>query len=230
MPAILIVAPHPDDEAFGCAGTVARYAEQGVASHLLTLTKGQIGTMSDGVDSPEALGLLREYETRASARVIGAASVELLDYMDGALDQVPLDEVAGHVSRKLVETGADTIITFGPTGLTRHVDHIAGHKAAMRAAESAAGGPRPVRVLWVAIDGPFADQLEIVGPEREPTHRIDVTDYLDVKLAALACHSSQQDSREFFAMLSKFTTHEELYHQALPVVPSGALFRDLFQG
>jgi LmbE family N-acetylglucosaminyl deacetylase len=227
MPSILIVSPHPDDEAFGCAGTVARYAAQGVDSHLLVLTKGQAGTMSPGADTPETLGLLREHETRASARVIGASSVELLDYMDGALDQVPVDETAGHVLRKLEETGADTIIALGPTGITRHVDHIAAHKAAMRAAERA---DPPVRVLWICIEGAFADEMKIEGPEREPTHRIDVTEYLDVKLASLACHSSQQDSREFFQMLVQFTSHEELYHQALPPVPSGAVYHDLFEG
>jgi LmbE family N-acetylglucosaminyl deacetylase len=226
MPGILIVDAHPDDEAFGCAGTVARYASQGVPSHLLTFTKGQAGTMPAGVDSPEALGLLREYETKASARVIGAASVEVLDYMDGALDQVPLDELAGHVSRKLAETGADTIIAFGPTGITRHGDHIAAHKAAMLAAERST---RPVRVLWVAIEGEFAEQMQVEGPEREPTHRIDVTAYLEVKLAALACHSSQQDARGFFSELSKATAHEELYHQALPVAQPGSLYRDLLQ-
>jgi LmbE family N-acetylglucosaminyl deacetylase len=226
MHPILIVSPHPDDEAFGCAGTVARYAERGVDAHLLVFTKGQVGTTSDGADSPEALGLLREYETRASARVIGAASVEVLDYMDGALDKAPVDELAGHVSRKLAETGAGTIIAFGPLGITRHADHIAAHHAVMRAAEAASPA---VRVLWVALEGEFAKQMELDGPETQPTHRIDVTHYLDVKLASLACHSSQQDAREFFAMLSKFTTHEELYHQALPVVPDGAVYRDLFE-
>ena len=53
MHPILIVSPHPDDEAFGCAGTVARYAERGVDAHLLVFTKGQVGTTSDGADSPE---------------------------------------------------------------------------------------------------------------------------------------------------------------------------------
>jgi LmbE family N-acetylglucosaminyl deacetylase len=225
MASLLVVFAHPDDEAFGVAGTVAHYAERGVPAHLLTFTKGQRGTMPEGVGSPEALGALREFETRASARVLGAADVEVLDYMDGELDQVDVGELAGHVSRALAETGADTIISFGPTGITRHGDHIAAHRAVMAAAESARGGP--VRVLWAVVEGAFAEQLQVSGPETQATHRLDVSPYLERKLAALACHSSQQDAREYFEELRKATFHEELYHQALPAA-SGSVSHELY--
>src|SRR3990172_10117418 len=119
MPAILCVVPHPDDEAFGPAGTIARYASQGVPVDLLTFTRGQRGTQSTAADSPEALGLLREYETRASARVLGIREVTILDYMDGELDQADLEELAAHVLRAIDRGGIDTIIGLGPLSLTR---------------------------------------------------------------------------------------------------------------
>ncbi len=226
MPSILIVFAHPDDEAFGCAGTIARYAARGVVSHLLSFTKGQAGTRPEGIDSAEALGVLREYELRASARVLGVSDVEVLDYMDGALDRVSPDELAGHVLRLLDATGADTVIAFGPSGITNHGDHIAAHRAAMAAVERAA---RPVRVLWCAVEGRFAEELKLRGPETQPTHRVDVSQYLNLKLAALACHSSQQDARGYFMELRKATSHEELYHQAVPPVADGKVYRDLFE-
>jgi LmbE family N-acetylglucosaminyl deacetylase len=226
MPSLLVVFAHPDDEAFGAAGTMAHYAGRGVPVHLLSFTKGQRGTMPEGVGSPEALGALREYETKASARVLGVTGVDVLDYMDGELDQAAVDELAAHVRRKLDETGADTIISFGPTGITRHGDHIAAHRAAMAAAERSAA---PVRVLWAVVEGAFAEQLQVSGPETQATHRLDVSAYLERKLAALACHSSQQDAREYFLELRKATFHEELYHQALPPA-SGAVRHDLFAG
>ncbi len=71
MPGILCVFAHPDDESFGPAGTIARYAAQGVPVDPLTFTRGQQGARPEPVDSPEALGVLREYELRAAARVLG---------------------------------------------------------------------------------------------------------------------------------------------------------------
>jgi len=224
MPAILCIFAHPDDESFGPAGTIARYAAQGVPVHLLTYTRGQRGVRHDPIDSPEALGSLREYELRAAVRVLGIASLTLLDYMDGELDQAGGGELVAHAVEAIERTGADTIITFGPLGITRHGDHIAAHRAAMAAAAQV---ERELQVYYMAIEGPFAEQFKLEGPEIDVTHRIDIADFFETKLAALACHSSQQDSREFFLMLTKERPAVEWYHRAVPPA-DGSGATDLF--
>ena len=226
MPAILCVAAHPDDEAFGPAGTIARYAAQGVPVDLLTFTRGQYGTRHPPLDSPEALGLLREYELRAAALVLGIRELTVLDYIDGQLDQASLDELAGHVSRALERSSAEVIITFGPLGITRHPDHVALHRASLRAVE---GSGRPVRLFYAAVEGAWVKELNIDGPEAQPTHRIDISAFLGTKLAALACHSSQEDAREFFLRLAKDGQREELFHRAQPPVEGSTPLRDLFE-
>ncbi len=226
MPAILCVFAHPDDESFGPAGTIARYASQGVPVHLLTFTRGQHGSRPKPIDSLDALGLLREYELRAAAKVLGIASLELLDYTDGQLDRADPDELAGHVLTALERTGADTVLTFGPLGVTRHADHIATHHAAMAAAGRV---ERALRVFYPALEGEWAERMKVEGPERQPTHRIDISDFIETKLAALACHSSQEDAREFFVMLAQRRQTEELYHRALPAAEEGRVYTDLFE-
>ena len=217
MPAILCIFAHPDDESFGSAGTIARYASEGVPVHLLTYTRGQQGVRPEPIDSPEALGKLREYELRAAVDVLGITSLTLLDYMDGELDRADHEELAAHAVEAIERTNADTIITFGPLGITRHGDHIAAHTAAMAAVERAG---RELQVFYGAVEGAFAKQFELEGPETEVTHRIDIADFFELKLAALACHSSQQDSREFFQMLVDERPTVEWYHRAVP--PAGA--------
>ena len=226
MPAILCVGAHPDDEAFGPAGTIARYAAEGVQVDLLTFTKGQHGTRLPPLATPEDLGLLREQELRAAAKVLGVRELTVLDYMDGQLDQAPVDELAAHVSRALERGGADTMISFGPTGITRHGDHIAVHKAVRQAIERSSS---PLRLFYQAVEGEFAERLQVEGPEREPTHRIDISAYLHLKLTALACHSSQEDAREFFLELVKHGQSEEPFHRALPPATDGRMRRDLFE-
>jgi N-acetyl-1-D-myo-inositol-2-amino-2-deoxy-alpha-D-glucopyranoside deacetylase len=52
---------HPDDEAFGTGGTIARYAQQGVQVDLVCSTRGEAGEIAEGSDAtPETLGAVRE--------------------------------------------------------------------------------------------------------------------------------------------------------------------------
>jgi LmbE family N-acetylglucosaminyl deacetylase len=190
---------------------------------LLVFTKGQIGAMPEPIDSPEVLGLVREHETRAAATVLGIRNLTILDYMDGQLDQVDSEELIGHVERALASSGADAIIGLGPYGLTRHVDHIAAHRAALGGAERTG-----VRLFYVAVEGDWVKQMNLDGPEAQPTHRIEMGDFFQTKLTALACHFSQQDAREFFLMLSKGNQREELFHQALPPYRGDGPANDLF--
>ena len=226
MPAILVITAHPDDEAFGPAGTIARYAAQGVPVDVLAFTRGQYGTHESHLDTPEKLGRMREFELRASCRVLGVRELYLLDYVDGRLDQEDPAELTRHVLDKLEATGADAVITFGPLGITRHADHIAVHKATMAAVEGLARTPR---VFYGAVEGEWAKRLNVEGPEAEPTHAIDMSDYFETKLMALACHSSQDDSREFFSMLSQGRQTEEHFYRALPPAEPGRTYHDLFE-
>jgi LmbE family N-acetylglucosaminyl deacetylase len=226
MAAILCVCAHPDDEAFGPAGTICHYGKQSVPVDLLTFTKGQVGTTSAGADGPEALGLLRTYETKASAQLLGMRNVTILDYMDAELHETGVDELAAHITRAIESGDIDTIISMGPMGLTNHGDHIAVHHATMRAVEQSS---RPLTVFYVAVAGPFAKELGVTGPEAEPTHEIDIAPYFETKLASLACHSSQQDSREFFAMLAKGGGPKvEWFHRVQPPYNGDGMAQDLF--
>lgn len=225
MSAMLCIFGHPDDESFGCSGTIAHSVLRGVSVSLLTFTRGQQGARPAPLKTPEMLGLLREHELRAAASVLGIESVKILDYMDGQLDQADPEELAAHASRELERSQADTIITFGPTGITGHGDHIAAHHAAMEAARRC---DRDVRVLYMAIEQELAEQFEVTGVEAEPTHRIDISDYFETKLSAMACHSSQEDAREFFVMLLERRLTTEFFHQAVPQLATGEAHTALY--
>jgi LmbE family N-acetylglucosaminyl deacetylase len=224
---ILSINAHPDDEAFGPAGTLAKYVTLGTPVHILTFTTGQVGTRPEPLDSPEKLGLLRRHELLAAARVLGATDVRILDYMDGELHQVDRKALAEHVIEEIERSNADTLIGPGPSGITKHTDHIAAHHAMM---DAVAQIGRPVQVYYLAVPPQFADTLDLEGVEREPTHEIDISDFFETKLAALACHSSQQDSREFLLMLAEQRFTSELFHRVTPpAAGGGTLTRDLFE-
>lgn len=121
------VLAHPDDETLGMGGTLARCASSGVEVHVVTATRGQSGRYRDNSahPGPEALGRIREAELRAAAGVLGVHDVQLLDYLDGALDRADPAEAVGHIVRHLRRIRPQVVATFGPDGGYGHPDHIA---------------------------------------------------------------------------------------------------------
>ena len=138
---LLAILAHPDDESLGVGGTLARYAAEGVATHVVTATRGEAGRYFDG-DRPrppdEEVGRVRERELRAAAEVLGVRSVRVLGHPDGGLDGVPADVLLPELVRAIRRVRPQVVLTFDPYGAYGHPDHIAVSQAAAAAALAAA--------------------------------------------------------------------------------------------
>lgn len=108
---VLVLAPHQDDEALGCGGTIIRYLQQGISVTILYFTDGRYGvTNTDiGVRKAEALAAWRDYE--------GLRQV-FWDYEDSKLCNEDLQQRL----RDFIEDAKPDII-FTPWILDRHLDH-----------------------------------------------------------------------------------------------------------
>jgi LmbE family N-acetylglucosaminyl deacetylase len=122
---LLGVWAHPDDEAYLTAGlmSVARAAGHRVV--VATATKGELGTGDPSTFPPDRLAAIREQETAASLAAIDVSEHRWLGHHDGAVGQVPLARGVSQVSELIEEIRPDTVVTFGPDGLTGHADHKA---------------------------------------------------------------------------------------------------------
>src|SRR5260221_1704758 len=113
---LMCVLAHPDDESLGTGGALAKCASEGVATYLVTATRGERGRFGDGTTSPgpEVVGQARELELLAAAKELGLTEVKFLDYPDGGLDRVDpaeaIEGIAGHIRR----ARPHGVITFGP--------------------------------------------------------------------------------------------------------------------
>lgn len=134
------VLAHPDDETLGMGGTLARAAAHGVATYVLTATRGQAGRYRDNSahPGPEALGRIREAELRAAAALLGVREVRFLDYQDGALDRADPREAVGRIVGHLREIRPQVVATFAPDGAYGHPDHVAISQLATAAVVAAA--------------------------------------------------------------------------------------------
>jgi len=149
-PALVAVLAHPDDESFGMGGTLALYARRGYPVHLVCATRGEAGDCDPQyLEGFASVAARREAELRCAAGILGLAGVHFLGYRDSgmpgspdnehpnALAGAPLEEVAGRVVQLLRSIQPQVVVTFDPIGGYKHPDHIAIHRATVRAFELA---------------------------------------------------------------------------------------------
>jgi len=126
---LAVVVAHPDDEAYGIAGSVALHAENPDFRFVLVhATDGEGGDIRPGFPAtPETLGGIRRAEDEAAWRAVGRPPDRhvWLGFPDGGLDQVPFEQLVDAVWAVLEGERPTVVHTFGPDGIFGHPDHIA---------------------------------------------------------------------------------------------------------
>jgi LmbE family N-acetylglucosaminyl deacetylase len=191
---ILAVFGHPDDAEISSGGTLARWAGEGRAVHLLVLTNGDRGSEDPGLDRAE-LAVTRRAETEAAAKVMGLAGCRVLDVHDGELENTP--EVRAEIVRTIREVKPAIVVSCDPTAwffgnrYFNHSDHRIAGAATLDAVFPGAGNPHFYSEQLGDGLSPWKVGEVWLGWTNEPNHHQDVTGFLEVKLTALAEHRSQ---------------------------------------
>ncbi len=187
----LAVGAHPDDVEFGCGATLAAWAAAGCEVTILVMTDGSKGSWDPAAD-PRELAAARRAEQQAAADALGATRVVMLDHVDGELEHTRA--LTADLCRRIRELRPEVLISHDPwRRYELHPDHRA--------------------TGWAVVDGVVAARDHLFFPEQlvgglaahrpaalllwrpdEPDHREDVAEFLEAKLAALLCHSSQAET------------------------------------
>lgn len=191
----MVIVAHPDDADFGAAATIARWVRQGSVAQLVCCTSGDAGADDPRTD-PLQLARRREAEQRAAAAVVGYEAVTFLHRPDGALDNdLALREQLVRLIRQFKPDAVacmDPTVTILENRYVNHVDHRTAAQAALDAVYPAARNAMAFPNL--AIDeglAPHAVGRLYLFFSDQPTIRVDVSETLDIKLAALREHVSQ---------------------------------------
>ncbi len=172
---VVCVGGHPDDPESGCAGTLARYAEEGHAVTVLYLTRGERGISGKSL---EEAAKIRTAECEAACAGIGAKAL-YFGQIDGATEMTRAH--VNTMSRLLTEENPDVLFTHWP--VDTHMDHQVASFLTVRAWMSLRERPR---LYFFEVD--TGSQTECFRPDTY----IDVTSVLAKKKAALLAHVSQR--------------------------------------
>jgi mycothiol S-conjugate amidase len=153
---LLAVHAHPDDESSKGAGTMARYADEGVRTVVVTCTGGEAGEiLNPAMDRPgvlERMPELRRQELAKALEVLGVRAHHWLGYRDSgmadtdanghpdAFANADLDEATGRLVAVIRQERPQVVLTYDETGGYPHPDHVRTHEVSV-AAFDAAGDP-----------------------------------------------------------------------------------------
>lgn len=137
--AVVVVAPHPDDEVLGVGGLLAGLCAEGVPVHLVAATDGEGSHPGSAALAPEELVRRRRAETDQALALLGVHPVRtvrcgLPDSGLAAHEDDLADAVAALLDRLRSEKGVWCLATWRGDG---HPDHeAAGRAAALACATS----------------------------------------------------------------------------------------------
>ncbi|MBS4206860.1 bacillithiol biosynthesis deacetylase BshB2 [Bacillus sp. FJAT-50079] len=182
---VLIVLPHPDDEAFGISGTISAYIDQGTPVTYACLTLGEMGRSlgNPPFATRESLPHIRKEELKAAAKAMGLADLRLMGYRDKTLEFENDEQLANMVFGLIEELNPSLVITFYP-GYSVHPDHEATGRAVVRAVRRLPKESRP-KLHCVA----FSNNHEAEIGQADIVH--DVSPYWKRKIETLKAHISQ---------------------------------------
>ncbi len=148
---LLCVHPHPDDESIACGGVLARYGDEGIATHVVTCTGGEAGENLAGIDlGDHDLVWHRHREMADAVAALKLTGHHWLGFRDSgmagtddnhrpdAFAAVDLYEAAGRLARIVRELQPDVVVSDDEHGTYGHPDHVRAHRVTERALAMAA--------------------------------------------------------------------------------------------
>jgi len=182
---ILAVGAHPDDLEILCAGTLAKYTNQGHQVTMAVLTNGNMG--HPNITPPE-MAKIRKQEFENAAAVISANTIWV--NVDDEMSVVDLPARLAMVD-VIRQARPDVILTHSPTDY--HVDHLNTSRLVLEAAPLACvhNIKRPLPQLDKQPLIYYFDTLGAVG--FMPTEYVDITNTIETKIAMFRCHKSQDE-------------------------------------
>ena len=190
---VVVVTAHPDDAETGAGGTVARLVREGAQAVYVIVTSGTMGS-SDRTTTPKRLARIREAEQRNAARTLGVEHVEFLGYDDGEVEDTR--DLRRDITRQIRKWRPDLVIAQNPHRTSNlfasHRDHRVTGGVVLDCVYPLARDHLAFPELLPGYEPHKVREIYIMKWQEE-AHQlaVDISETMDLKLQAIACHQSQ---------------------------------------
>lgn len=212
---LMAVYPHPDDESVDAGGILLAAKRFGFKTVVVTLTKGGAGQVRSYING-STLKVAREKELRKAAGFLKVDKLIIADFQDGKLRQT-VRSWGNWLSGIIKEINPGILVTYDPSGVTGHPDHIALTLELKRLFQNEEKSERRV-ILWVTLWG-VVKKLHIEEKVKDvavkPDFELDLGTEFIWKWLAIRSHKSQKLDQDFECPIFWFVliNHKEWYHQ-----------------
>ncbi len=208
---VLVLAPHPDDEVFGCGGAIAGLAARGAAVDVLLVTDGAASATDE--EGRRAIAARRAGESREALAILGGGTLHEGGLRDRGLGGRPA-ELEDLIASFLAKTTPDLV--FAPSPVETHPDHRAVACALLAlarrtAADAGAAALARATVAFFEVSQPF-----------RPNFLFDLTPVLGRKRQAVRAFASQAAERDYAGFVDGLNAYRRL------TLPPGALAVEAF--
>jgi LmbE family N-acetylglucosaminyl deacetylase len=170
---VLVLAPHPDDEVFGCAGAIMQHVSQNDSVQVVIVTDGSAAMIHPNTDSRRKYIETRQQESRKAAQVLAYGTPEFWGITDRTLESNDnfIERLVNYIKEKQIN------LVYAPSVMEIHPDHYA---LAMSAVEAVRHCGESVSLSMYEIGMPL-----------HPNILLDITNTLERKRKAMNCFVSQ---------------------------------------
>jgi LmbE family N-acetylglucosaminyl deacetylase len=209
MSTVVVISPHPDDEAIGCGGSLCRHIAEGETVKAIFLTSGEAGGHGR---SPDLTAQLREQETRDAAAILGIAEVDFWCLPDGAVQ----------ITRGLVDRLRDRLEAWQPHVLyvTHEEDDHPDHRTAARLVREALSTSRRADKTTVLM-------FEIWTPLQKFDVVTDISRYAETKALAIRAHKTQCQVMSFADAALGLNRYRGVMHSGWPAAEYAEVFANM---
>lgn len=179
---IMVIAPHPDDEVLGVGGIIARATASKHEVVVAIITKG-----TEDIFPTTLIEQCRE-ESASAHNILGVKKTIYLDFPAAKLDTIPHHIINETISNVIRSENPNILLLPFPGDL--HKDHQIVFESALVGARPAYPNyPKNIYTYETLSETNWNDIT--TKPRFSPTLFVDISEYLNIKLNALKCYSSQ---------------------------------------
>jgi LmbE family N-acetylglucosaminyl deacetylase len=184
---VLILAPHPDDEVFGCGGAIMRHVSQNDQISVIIATDGHAAVIHADEISKQNYISNRYQESRNAAHILGYQNLDFWHFPDREL------KYNNSMVEKTIQTILKTKATliYAPSIFEIHHDHF--------------------NLAQIAIDAVIATKTNLmmyeIGVPLRPNFLLDITDLKERKRQSMECFSSQTQLNDYINIIESLNIY-----------------------
>ncbi len=244
---LMAVHAHPDDESSSTGGILARCADEGIRTVVVTCTNGELGDAPGGIKPGEEghdeaeVARIRLGELERACQVLGVDHLEVLGYHDSGMSDwehkdrsdvfcnVSVDDAAVRLSALFEQYRPDVVVTYDEDGGYDHPDHV--HAARVTMAAVARTGI-PSKAYFTAFRRSMFEQFRTIVEEQggdvsefgEPDpDQLRMMDAVEARITT-AIDVSDVVERKRTALATHASQIEESLWSHLPAEAFGTIF------